>query len=174
MGWPSWYICRVCTAHDGVIVQAWCHHGAQRCVGILPLIVCQDPPHETSTKDSDSEEEEAQVAEFVASVTAAMEAIGQTVTTEALQEALAERERHRAARRLQRRPQTFGPQTGGSNMQVGPYAKKNKMKKEKKERRAKEREKGEVVEEMRKAHRTANEKLLAELRLITAAAARLQ
>ena len=113
------------------------------------------------------------MAEFVASVTAAREAIGQTVTPEAMEGALAERERRRAARRMQRRPQLFGPQTGGSNMQLGPHAKKNKMKKEKKERRAREKE-GEVVEEMRKAHRTANQKLLAELRLITAAAARLQ
>jgi len=58
-------------------------------------------------------------------------------------------------------------------MQVGPRAKKNKLKKLKKEGRAKEKKQGELVEEVRAARRTANEKLVAELRLITAAAARL-
>ena len=60
-------------------------------------------------------------------------------------------------------------------MEVGPHAKKNKMKKEKKERRPREKDAGgEVTEELRKARRTANEKLMEELRLITAAAARMQ
>ena len=66
-------------------------------------------------------------------LSAAFEQMGKELTDEAMQGALQERERRRAARKAQRKPQLFGPQTGGSNMQVGPHVHKNKLKNMKKD-----------------------------------------